>query len=343
MKNCWQTIKRPIKVLAPMAGYTDSAFRALCRQFGADIVITELVSADAIYFQAKDWFREEGTLLSGETSPKPVWRSKKGYDPTLELINFLPEERPLIVQLFGKNPDHFVFAARWLSENMKPDGIDINMGCPARKVVASDHGAALLKDPKLAKEIVRQVVEGAGGTPVSVKTRLGWENDTEILEFAPLLAQAGISAIIIHGRTYKDGFKGLARWERIYDVKELLPELVVIGNGDIKSHAEIVARANPQILTPKYHLDGVAIGRAAFGKPYIFSKDAVRVDELLEIMRVHVDLVLKTKGERGIIELRKHLAAYSKGFSGAKELRRLAVSVKSESDVANLIQSMSRP
>ncbi len=246
----WKRIDKPLLVLAPMAGYTDSAYRTLCRGFGADITMSELVSADSIYHSANKWSKNlrchpelvfDSTLTlsstlrkepSRSTSSGPECKLKAGSDSnesrverdsgsstgeipdkvqndrkvgnkTLEMLRFHKNERPFVIQLFGKYPKKFAFAAKWVEENLKPDGIDINMGCPARKVVGSDHGAALLKDHKLACEIVNAVKENIS-IPLSVKTRLGWEDDDEILEFAPKLVDAGVDAIIIHGRTYKD-------------------------------------------------------------------------------------------------------------------------------------------
>lgn len=334
--NFWHELKRPIKMLAPMAGYTDSAFRLLCREMGADVVTTELVSADAIYYHFKDWFRDE----------KGEWQSKKDRDETLQMIKFCEGERPILIQLFGKFPEKFAFASKWIKENLKPDGIDINMGCPARKVVNSDHGAALLKNPKLAAEIVRAVKENTN-LPVSVKTRLGWDDDDQILEFAPVLWHAGIDAITIHGRTYKDGFKGKARWDNIYKVKELLPELVVVGNGDVEQLSIINDQVsfNDQLsisnmVNKESSLDGVAIGRATFGQPWIFSQESVSADELKKIILRHAELVYEIKGDFGLIEFRKHLLAYLKGFSGAKELRKQAVAVVNLNDVKAILDTL---
>lgn len=314
----WTKKKAPIKVLAPMAGYTDSAFRQICHQFGADLVVTELISADAVFYQSKNWYRDE----------KGEWQSKRGQDSTLNLLKFVPKERPILVQLFGKNPESFGFAAEWVTKNLKPDGIDINMGCPARKVVGSDHGAALLKNPELAASIIQSVKQSTN-LPVSVKTRLGWENDNEILEFAPKLHRAGISAIIIHGRTYKDGFKGVARWDNIYETKKMLPELVVIGNGDIKTAAEGEEKTE--------NLDGFAIGRATFGKPWIFSKDCLALAQLKELIIRHAGLAWEMKGEHGLVEFRKHFLCYLSGFAHAKELRLRAVGVISLEQVTKIV------
>jgi len=328
MNNFWKKLDKPFKVLAPMAGYTDSAFRLLCRELGADVVVSELVSADAIYHQSKYWFKDE----------EGIWRSKRGKDETLEMLKFDEAERPYVVQLFGKYPEKFAFAAKWVSENLKPDGIDINMGCPARKVVNSDHGAALLKNPELAVEIVKAVKENTD-LPVSVKTRLGWDHDDQILEFAPQLLRAGIDALTIHGRTYKDAFKGAARWDNIYEVKKMLGDrLIIIGNGDISSYEQLSILAKEPY--GETSLDGLMVGRAAFGKPWIFSKESVTNYELKSIIQKQAQYMLKIKGEFGMIEFRKHLVKYIAGFAGAKGLRKKAVTVASFEDVVSLVEEL---
>ena len=348
--NFWKNLKRPIKVLAPMAGYTDSAFRLLCKEAGADVVVTELISADAIAYGKFRIMNHESRIMVLSANSKP--------NSTGELLSFSERERPIVVQLFGKYPEKFGLAAKWITENLKPDGIDINMGCPARKVVGSDHGAALLKNPDLAVEIV-EAVKANTNLPVSVKTRLGWDNDDEILGFAPRLAEAGIDAIIIHGRTYKDGFKGEARWENIYKVKEILGDkVVVIGNGDIGTNTKIQETITKQIsnfkkqglkipnsypLAPNILLDGVAIGRATFGKPWIFSgygASGIEDQALKKTILKHAELTFETKGAKGIIEFRKHLLAYLKGFPNAKELRRSAVRIENMADVESVLSTI---
>ncbi len=253
-------------------------------------------------------------------------------------MKFNEVERPYVVQLFGKYPEKFAYAAKWVEENIKPDGIDINMGCPARKVAGSDHGSALLKNPDLACEIATSVKESVG-IPVSVKTRLGWANDDEILEFAPRLIEAGIDALTIHGRTYKDGFKGKARWGNIYKLKveseKLKVKVAIIGNGDVENYEDAIEKStNGETV-----LDGVMIGRAAFGKPWVFQKDRKTTNkELQNMILMHAELAYKDKGEHGMVEFRKHLLAYLKGFSGAKELRKKAVVIKNLNDIRNIIK-----
>ena len=323
MKNIWLKKNKPLKVLAPMAGYTDSAFRLLCREMGADLVVTELISADAV---ANNKFKIEKSKSKIE-----VFSNKN--NTTAEMLTFFQAERPLVIQLFGKNPENFAKATKWIAANLSPDGIDINMGCPARKVVGSDHGAALLKKPELACEIVK-AVKMETDLPVSVKTRLGWENDDEILGFAPKLAKAGINAITIHGRTYNDGFRGVARWGNIYKTKELLEDgIAVIGNGD---------RENFQFPISNFQLDGIAIGRAAFGNPWIFGENLnfeYQNSKILKdtILR-HATLVLEAKGYHGLIEFRKHLVAYLRGLPEAKKLRMTAVKIECKEDIEKLLK-----
>jgi len=353
---------RPNLASAPMAGYTDSAFRQICKEIGADIVMTELISADALFHNKKlNVCHPE----QGEGSREPVSSSSEdsslsvqndnmydflNTDKTLSLLRFDEAERPIVVQLFGKYPEKFAFAAKWVAENIKPDGLDINMGCPARKVVGSDHGAALLKNHALAVEIVEAVREQID-IPLSVKTRLGWESDDEILEFAPKLIEAGINAIIIHGRTYKDGFKYSARWQNIYNLKSQISnlknnEVAIIGNGDVKSYQEAIERSESN----EVKLDGVAIGRASFGNPWIFRPNKLppEADQPMaeksyqlkpDILR-HAKLAYQTKGDHGIIEFRKHLLAYIKGLPNAKRLRNEAVRIENMEDVENIIKKL---
>lgn len=354
MKNIWKKKDGFLKVLAPMAGYTDSAFRQICREMGADLVVSELISADAIaYNKFKVEYTKTKTIVTSSNNSS-----------TAEMLSFSEAERPFVVQLFGKYPEKFGLAAKWITENLHPDGIDINMGCPARKVVGSDHGAALLKKPELAVEIVRAVKSNTD-LPVSVKTRLGWERDDEILEFAPLLISAGIDAITIHGRTYKNAFSGKARWENIHKVKNNFGKNIsVIGNGDVreitndklqmsydkcqmsdlntKNDKLLSLNENCEFKTENLALDGVAVGRAAFGNPWIFGPDSQMdskdLTEYKKVVMRHAELAYESKGEHGIVELRKHLLAYLKGFPEAKKLRLEAVSAKSVGDVEEILK-----
>lgn len=305
-----------------MAGYTDSAFRIICKDQGVNLLMTELVSADAIYHFAN--------------KNKDLKKS-----PTYKLMGFQKAEMPIIIQLFGKHPEKFAVAAKWIEENLKPAGIDINMGCPAKKVVGSDHGATLLRDQERGTEVVK-AVRAATKLPLSVKTRLGWERDDEILEFAPKLIKAGADVLIIHGRTYKDGFANIARWENIYKVKNEVRSkkygTIVIGNGDIKEYSDIEKKLK--------NLDGVAIGRGAVGNPFIFNSDFEQLSDKGKIRAKkslalrHARLAFETKGEKGIIELRKHLLLYFRGHERAKELRKDFVAVENIDDINRVLSKI---
>lgn len=330
MKNYLQDLKKPILMLSPMAGYTDSAFRIICKEQGVNLLMTELVSADAIaHFVAKK--QDARNKLQANHKSQII---KFKTNSTYKLMEFRKAEMPIVVQLFGKHPEKFAVAAKWIEENLKPAGIDINMGCPAKKVVGSDHGATLLRDQERGVAVVKAVRE-ATRLPLSVKTRLGWERDDEILEFAPKLIAAGADALIIHGRTYKDGFSGQARWENIYQVKNEVRSknygTIVIGNGDIREHKDINKRLK--------NLDGVAIGRGAVGNPFVFNKEYIGLSEEKKIdlkkknILEQAGFALNNKGEKGIIELRKHLLSYFRGHKRAKELRKEFVKVKNLSDI----------
>ena len=325
-------MEKPILLLAPMAGYTDSAFRIICKRQGAALLMTELISADAIsHFAGKSECRNPNVEINSK-SHVPKFKT----NPTYKLMEFQKEEMPIIVQLFGKHPEKFAVAAKWIEENLKPAGIDINMGCPARKVVGSDHGATLLRDQNRGVEVIK-AVRAATKLSLSVKTRLGWESDDEILEFGPKLIAAGADALIIHGRTYCDGFSGNARWENIYAVKSKIQSsnVKVIGNGDIKKYDDIIKSMK--------NLDGVAIGRGAIGNPFIFNPDFEKLpaaEKLVlkkETIIKHAKLAFEIKGKKGIVELRKHLLAYFKGYSRAKELRKKFVVVKNIADIEKIL------
>jgi tRNA-dihydrouridine synthase B len=187
---------------------------------------------------------------------------------------------------------------------------------------------------------VVRAVRSATKLPLSVKTRLGWEKDDEILEFGPKLIEAGVDALIIHGRTYKDGFTNIARWENIYKLKVQNPNAKIIGNGDIKTYSEIVEKLG--------NLDGVAIGRGAIGNPFIFNSKFEKLSESdqLEIKKTmiieHAKLAFETKGEKGIVELRKHLLAYFRGHSRAKSLRKNFVAVKNLTDIKKTLSAIDK-
>src|SRR3989338_1122344 len=224
--NCmfsWNTTVRPIVALAPMAGVTDASYRQFIKTLApGTVVYTEFLSTDAIHF---------------------------GSERTLKMLHFdATKERPFIVQIFGNDPEHFLSAAKVI-EALGADGIDINMGCPAAKVVSSCHGSALIRNVDLASELVF-ATKRAVSIPVSVKTRLGWNTADALIAFCQRLTEAGADALAIHGRTYTQRFGGPADWEPIYEVKRRV-SVPVIGNGDIFSVEDALTKLN--------NLDGVMV------------------------------------------------------------------------------------
>ena len=288
-------MSRPIVALAPMDGITDSAYRRLVRGFSSQAVLfSEFTSAD-------------GYLRSSRVR---------------ERLAFHPGEHPYFVQLFGNNPEAFREAALTL-EAQGVAGVDINMGCPARKIVHSQHGSGLMRDVKQACRIVEAVAK-ACRIEVSVKTRLGWSDAEGLVPFARALVDAGASLITIHGRTYNQQFRGEADWEPIYALKEAL-SVPVLGNGDVASHADGMRRLG--------NLDGFMIGRAAIGNPWAFLPGGGEPDlqERVRVMRQHYALMRESQGEkRAILEFRKHMAGYLRGFDMAKAVRRLLLEAPSE-------------
>lgn len=308
MAFSWATTPRPILALAPMDGVTDASYRQLIKQLAPEtIVYTEFLSTDAIHFGAKR---------------------------VMESIHFDPAiERPFIVQVFGKDPEHFLTAAKVIEE-MGADGIDINMGCPAAKVVSSCHGSALIQKPELAQELV-YAAQKAVSIPVSVKTRLGWTTQETLIPFCQKLVEAGAKALAIHGRTYQEKFSGSAHWEMIYELKKNV-NVPVIGNGDIRTAQDAVDKIQ--------NLDGVMVGRGTFGNPWVMRDIADALyrnsikeptvstftfEEKIPFILQHCELAVKTKGEkRGMLEMRRHLASYVKGFDGASDMRAKLVRIE---------------
>ncbi|RME28609.1 MAG: tRNA dihydrouridine synthase DusB [Deltaproteobacteria bacterium] len=283
-----------------MAGVTDSPFRRLNRRLGCPVVVTEMVSTEGII---------------------------RNQPNTLRLLRFDEEEHPIIVQLFGHRPEAFGDAAR-VCEDMGFDGIDINMGCPVRKVVGHGAGAGLLKDPQNAVAIVR-AVRGATNLPVSVKLRAGWSTgDRSGLELAQECARQGVDCITLHARTRQQFYSGRADWNLIGELASKV-DVPVFGNGDVWSPDDALR------MVEQTGCHGVAIGRGALGDPWLCGAAAALLDggtpdyppegwQRYEMFCIHLDFMIDYMNDesRAVRVMRKHLAWYSRGIEGAAKLRR---------------------
>ena len=295
MSNFWQQLKKPIFVLAPMANVTDAAFRRIIAKYGKpDALWTEFVSCD------------------GLMSP--------GRDKLLIDFMYSEAERPIVAQVFGSRPENFYKTALLLQE-LGFDGIDINMGCPVKKVLNQNSCSALIKTPTLAQEIIQATKEGAGKLPVSVKTRIGFKKE-EIDTWIPTLLKSDIAALTVHLRTVKEMSLVPAHWEwmpRINEIRnQIAPTTILLGNGDIKT----IAEAEEKVA--ETGCDGVMIGRGIFGNPWMFNKEIpqLSIAEKLAVMIEHTYLFEKLLGEHKNFDImKKHYKAYVNGFDGAKELR----------------------
>ncbi len=284
---------RPV-FLAPMEDVTDIGFRRLCKRFGASMVYTEFVSAEALVRDVKT---------------------------TLRKLSISDDERPVGIQIYGRDIEAMVEAARMV-EQAGPDVIDLNFGCPVKKVAGKGAGAGMLQNIPKMLEITQRVVE-AVSLPVTVKTRLGWNHDQLIItELAPQLQQCGIKALTIHGRTRSQMYTGEADWTLIGEVKHN-PAITIpiIGNGDIHSLEEADQAFD------RYGVDGVMIGRATFGCPWLFSRQQFsfneKLDILEELLRINVELIDEP---RGIIHTRRHLAA-TPIFKGIPNFRQTRIAM----------------
>ena len=301
--------------LAPMAGVTDLPFRLICKQFEASLLYTEMINAKAVCYEDKN---------------------------TFDMLLVEDEEKPVAVQIFGSEPGFMAEAARTLTELNRFEIIDINMGCPAPKVVKAGDGSALMKDPKLAFEIVNKV-KAATKLPVTVKFRKGWdEQSINALEFGKLMQEAGADAVTLHGRTREQYYSGTADWEIIKELKEKLT-IPVIANGDITSFD-----AAERILDIT-KADALMIGRGAQGNPFIFKEvndymeSAILPKEICPKLKIdtaisHYKLALKYKTQhKAVTEMRKHLGWYLKGLKNSARIKDHINKMYEPSDVINAL------
>ncbi len=302
-----------ILALSPMADMTDSAFCQVVRNIGgADVVFREMVSSEALV---------------------------RNNAKTLGMTDFVPAERPIVQQIFGSDPLTMARAAAIVMEHAKPEGIDINMGCPVYKITSNFNGCALMKEPERAAAIIREIKQAIGTTPLSIKIRLGWKDPDDFKKFIPVVAEAGAELITVHGRTKEQSYSGKSDWARIAEAKKISP-VPLLANGDIHEAKQV------QEALDITKADGVLIARGALGNPWFFKEAldptfVVTPDERVRVIREHAQLHVLQYGEKGMTTFRKHLSWYFKAtkmgevIPGMKELRGklMRVSLISELDL----------
>lgn len=315
--------------LAPMAGVTDNAFRILVREVSGynDFMFSEMVSSTGIHYKSQK---------------------------TFEMLEFTGAELPISIQLFGSNPEYVSEAAQYVTSMVHNSessitnyALDFNLGCPAPKVVKNNEGSALMKNPELTAQILTALRKSTD-LPVSVKMRIGFdENHINAVEIAKIAEDCGINFITVHGRTREQYYSGKADWSEIAKVKQAV-KIPVIANGDVRDEESLDA------IIKETGADGVMIGRAAMGNPWIFKRlqyyletgkkiEPPTIEERFKVIRRHLDLLLEFKGEYvGIREMRKHAAWYTKGLIGGAELRDKINRAETKEDFLKIFNNLSK-
>ncbi len=309
---------KTILALSPMADMTDSAFCQVVRSIGgADIVYREMVSAEAIV-------REN--------------------EKTLGMTDFVAGERPIVQQIFGSDPLIMARAASIVMEHANPEGIDINMGCPVYKITSNFNGCALMKDPDRATAIIKEMKQAIGDTPLTVKIRLGWSSPDDFKTFIPVIEEAGVSLITMHGRTKAQGYSGVSDWARIGEAKKIA-RVPFIANGDIHEPHQVKEALDVT------GADGVLIARGALGNPWFFKQVLdpsfqISIDERIRVVLMHALLHVEQYGEKGMTTFRKHLAWYFKTsrmkmeIHGIKEFRMKLMQVSTYTQLEELMKEL---
>ncbi len=325
-KNFWQILKdrkKPILALAPMAGFSDSAFRQICKKHGADVLYSEMASVTALYYLEK--YPRKKTLKKGE---------RLESDKTLDILRFdSKKEKYFVAQIFGAKPEHFAVATKIISEKIKPDGIDINFGCPVPKINKQGAGAGLMCDLKRSREVIKVVLENTN-LPVSIKIRLE-SGEVNFKEFLKNISDLPVSALMIHGRSLKQGFVGPADFKAIKEARKYFKGIILANGGiyDLKEAKKALKESKA---------DGLGLGRGILGRPWLFKeiKSGKEINkkekEIFKLIVEHAELSHKLKGARASFELRKNLCWYLRGLEGATKLREQTVKVTSLKEIKKI-------
>lgn len=307
--NFWQKIRKPILALAPMAGFSDSPFRQITSKYGADVVYSEMASVTALFYNKK---------------------------ATLELLKFNKhKEKNYVVQLFGSNPEHFAVAAQIVTKEIKPNGLDINFGCPVGKVIKQGAGSDLMTDLNKAHAAIKAVCDNTN-LPVSVKIRTK-AGEIGALDFLKSIADLPVAAVMIHGRSVKQGFVGEIDYNLIKEARKYFKG-IILANGGINDLAQ--ARKTLELTGA----DGLGLARGVLGRPWLFKEIKknkeinLNTKALAKIILGHAKKFKKIKGERAMVDLRKHLCWYVQGIDNASQYRSKMVAVNNYQDVKNIFK-----
>lgn len=315
-KDFWKTLKKrhkPILALAPMAGFTDSAFRQISKKYGADVLYSEMASATALFYNQN---------VKNNT--------------TLKLLKFNRlKEKYYVVQLFGANPEHFAVAARIITKEVRPDGIDINFGCPVPKIIKQGAGSGLMKNLAGARAAIQAVLANTD-LPVSIKIRAK-SGSIDALEFLKNISDLPVAALMIHGRTLAQGFAGSPDWKVIKESRKYFKG-VILANGGIND------LAGAKKVLRDTGADGLGLARGVLGRPWLYKE--IKKDKVINLNRKqifkiaieHAEMEQAEKGKRGIVEFRKHLVWYMQGINGAAKLRERLVKANSLADIKKILK-----
>lgn len=321
MKNFWKSVPVPCIGLAPMADVTDPAFREIITQCGKpDVFWTEFVSADGLYHT------------------REIQKKADDDNPLMKDLIFSTGEHPIVAQIFSSKPEMVEYASALVAE-LGFDGVDLNMGCPHRAIEKQGAGAALMKKPALARELIKSAKKGTNGKiPVSVKTRIGYSKD-ELDVWLPELLKEEPDAITVHARTRAELSNVPARWEHVRKAVLLRDALSnkdttkILGNGDVKDVSEA------KIKALESGADGVMIGRGIFGNPWLFADYTPDIQERLQVLIEHCKAFDRLSGHKSFAVMKKHFSSYCKGFDGSKELRIALLDSNSTKEVEVVIES----